>query len=82
MQLQVSEQEEDGLFENEYETPQSEVLERMMQADEKKKCEEKRRMDNRRRQIEELKLWEAEVCLKQPFLRQPAIRQSHMYYIW
>lgn len=61
MQQQVSEQEEERNFENEYERTRKEALERIKQAEEKRKADEQKRMEDLRKQMEELKLREEEV---------------------
>lgn len=69
MQQQVSEQEEERHFENEYERTRKEALERMKQEEEKRKSDEQKRMEDLRKQMEELKLREEEVWrLRRGFL--------------
>lgn len=58
VQRQVSEQEEERQFENEYERTRNVVLERMKQAGEHNEPGEKKRMEDLCEQMEELKLKE------------------------
>uniref|UniRef100_A0A8C5N639 Trichoplein keratin filament-binding protein n=1 Tax=Gouania willdenowi TaxID=441366 RepID=A0A8C5N639_GOUWI len=60
-QKEVVEQEEARRFENEYERSQKEALERLNQAEEKRKAEERKRAEELRQQMEELRLREREV---------------------
>ncbi|XP_028312550.1 trichoplein keratin filament-binding protein isoform X2 [Gouania willdenowi] len=59
-QKEVVEQEEARRFENEYERSQKEALERLNQAEEKRKAEERKRAEELRQQMEELRLRERE----------------------
>lgn len=81
MQQQVSEQEEERRFENEYERTRKEALERMKQAEEKRKADEQTRMEDLRKQMEELKLREEEVwrLWKKPFRWRRMMLQTHRY---
>lgn len=68
-QQQVSEQEEERRFENEYERTRKEALERMKQEEEKRKADEQKREEDLLKQMEELKLREEEVWrLRRSFL--------------
>lgn len=61
------EQEERG-FESEYQIPRNVALERMEQAGEKNKPDEKKRMEDLYQQMDELKLREVrDVCLEEGF---------------
>lgn len=61
MQKEEAEQEEKRRFENEYERTRKEALQRIKQAQEKRKAEEQKWAEDLRNQMEELKLREEEV---------------------
>lgn len=78
MQWQVSEQEKERQFENDYERTRNVVLERMKQAGEQNRPEEKKRMEELCKHMEELKLKEvADVYLEGAFLQQHVKLQIH-----
>lgn len=77
-QWQVSEQEKERQFENDYERTQHVVLERMKQAGEQNRPDEKRRMEDLCKHMEELKLKEvADVHWEGTFVQQHVKLQIH-----
>lgn len=67
MQWQVSQLEEERQFENDYERTQNVVLERMKQAGEQNRPDEKKRMEDLCKHMGELKLKEVDVYLEGTF---------------